>query len=149
MENDRGRISRNGATTRRSATGVEEPENSAASEVIEAAFTIHRAWGPGLLESAYAAALEREMVSMGLSVESQVPVPLIWRGTQVGTAYRVDFVINSCLLVELKAVETTAPVHRRQVITYLKLSGLRLGLLLNFGEVRLSKGITRLANGMP
>ena len=125
------------------------PENRAAQAVVDAAFRIHSAWGPGLFESAYGMALEAELGARGHAVEREVPVGVEWRGRKADVAFRIDSVVDECLIVELKSVDRVAAVHRKQVITYLKLSGLRLGLLLNFGAPRLKDGITRLANGMP
>ncbi len=125
------------------------PENRAAASVVDAAFKIHSAWGPGLLESAYARALHLELVARGHRVQREVRLPVVWRGQEIEDAFRLDFVVDGRLILELKALEGLHPVHQRQVITYLKLSGLRLALLINFGEARIKTGITRIVNGLP
>jgi GxxExxY protein len=110
---------------------------------------VHRAWGPGLLESAYAVALAAELDRRGHRVEREVPVPVEWGGGRIDCAYRIDLLVDDCLVVELKSVERVAPVHQKQVLTYLKLTHMRLGLLINFGRPLLKQGIQRIANGMP
>lgn len=129
--------------------GVEVPENEAAAAVVDAAVHVHRAWGPGLLESAYLGALARELALRGHRVDREVAVPVEWRGESVGPGFRLDLLVDRCLVVEGKAVSKLDPVHHRQLLTYLKLTKLRLGLLLNFGAPRMKDGIVRIANGMP
>ena len=126
-----------------------QPENRAATAVVDAAYLIHTTWGPGLLESAYAIALEIELRKRGHRVAREVAVPVVWDDVRLEAAFRIDFVVDDCLIVELKSVERTARVHCKQVITYLRLTGMRLGLLVNFGDRLIKDGITRLANGMP
>lgn len=125
------------------------PENRAARAVVDAAYLIHTTWGPGLLESAYTIALDIELRKRGHQVRREVRVPVVWDDVRVEDAFRIDFVVDDCLVVEVKSVEQTARVHKKQVITYLKLTGMRLGLLVNFGEKLIKDGVTRLANGMP
>ena len=128
---------------------VEHAENVAARVVVDAAYKIHKTWGPGLLESAYSAALEAELRKRGHQVDRQPRIPVMWEGVEIADPFRADFIVDRCLIVELKSVERTAPVHAKQVLTYLKLSRLRLGLLINFGAETLRDGTRRIANGMP
>jgi len=125
------------------------PENDAAREVVDAAYQIHKTWGPGLLESAYAAALEAELNKRGREVVRQPRIDAVWDDVVVADAFGADFIIDGCLIVELKSVERVAPVHGKQVLTYLRLSGMRLGLLINFGAETIRQGVRRIANGMP
>jgi GxxExxY protein len=128
---------------------VEPRENVLAKEVVDAAFVVHRDLGPGLLESAYQKVLAYELQSRGLRVAAEVPIDLRYRGLVLSAAYIADIIVDDTLLIELKSVEKLAPVHFKQVLTYLRLSGLRLGLLINFGEAVIRGGIHRVANGMP
>ncbi|MCA0375694.1 MAG: GxxExxY protein [Gemmatimonadetes bacterium] len=115
--------------------------------VINAALRVHRAAGPGLLESAYQVMLTTALRNDGLCFELQVPVAVHFEGAVVPNAYRVDLVVEGLVLVELKSVEHLAPVHARQVLTYLRLTGIQLGLLINFNVPRLKEGIRRVVNG--
>ena len=121
-------------------------ENKIATEVLNAAFKVHTALGPGLLETVYEAVLAYELTKRGLAVRRQVPVRYEEMIFEEG--FRADLVVGECLVVELKSVEALAPVHGKQVLTQLRLSGHRLGLLINFGEVHLKDGIKRVANGV-
>jgi GxxExxY protein len=120
--------------------------NIITGEVVDSAMKVHSALGPGLLESAYKACLAFELADRGLAVESEVPLPVTYRGIKLNAAYRIDFIVADSVIVEVKAVEKILPVHRAQLLAYLKLSGKKLGLLLNFNVPRLKDGITRLAN---
>ena len=116
--------------------------------VIDAAVQVHRAAGPGLLESAYERMLEYALLRRGQTVERQKYLNLIYEDLEIERAYCVDLLVNDCLIVEVKSVEAVLPVHMKQVLTYLKLSNLHLGLLLNFGQTTLKAGgIHRLING--
>jgi GxxExxY protein len=119
-------------------------EEELTSQVIGAAIEVHRHLGPGLLESAYRACLLRELVSQGLSVEQEVAVPIQYKGVQLDCGYRLDLLVADRLVVELKAVERLEPVHTAQVMSYLRLAGYRLGLLLNFHVPVLKDGIRRI-----
>jgi GxxExxY protein len=119
---------------------------SLARETVNAAYTVHRTLGPGLLESAYQQCLAIELGHMGLSVEREKILPLVYRGHPIETAYRVDLIINGLLLVELKAADSVLPIHQAQVVTYLKLLHLPLGLLINFNVPLIKNGITRVLN---
>jgi GxxExxY protein len=113
-----------------------------AERVIGCAIDVHRALGPGLLESVYQACLGYAMHDLGLSVESQVAVPVTYRGRQLDCGYRLDFVVNRELVIEVKSAIQTSPIHKAQLLTYLKLTGLPQGLLLNFCVPTLKDGIT-------
>ncbi len=115
-----------------------------AHEVIQAAFRVHKALGPGLLESAYEKCLCHELNKGGLSFQSQLEVPLIYDGMKIESGFRIDILVEEILIVELKAVEKVLPIDKAQVITYLKLSKLRLALLLNFNEALLKDGLQRI-----
>lgn len=113
--------------------------------VIGAALHVHTCLGPGLLENVYERVLAEELRRVGHHVVTQVPIPVRWRGAVVGTAYRADLIVERSLLVEIKAVELLMPVHRAQVITYLKLSGLERALLFNFNVPHLKDGLQRIS----
>lgn len=115
--------------------------------VLSAAFKIHSHFGPGLLESVYEACLAQELRDMGLTVETQVPVPVFFNQVKLEVGYRIDLLVEACVLVEVKSVEALAPVHGAQTLSYLKLANLRLGLLINFNVVQLKSGIKRFVNG--
>jgi GxxExxY protein len=115
--------------------------------VICAAMKVHSALGPGLLESTYQACLFHELRDMGLEVKGHVELPVVYRGTRIDLGYRIDLLVEEALVVELKAVERVRAIHRAQIFSYLKLSGIRLGLLINFNSVHLKDGIHRIING--
>ena len=121
--------------------------NEASRIVIGAALKVHSALGAGVLESACDACLYCELTKAGLHVEHQVQLPIVYEGIQLSTAYRVDFIIERCLIVELKCVEKVLRVHRAQLLSYLRLSGHKLGLLLNFNVAHMRDGIHRVING--
>jgi GxxExxY protein len=124
-------------------------ENSIAKTVLDAAFAIHTKLGPGLLESVYEPVLAYELAKRGMTVRRQVPIPIRYDELCFEEGFRADLLVDGCVVVELKSVEVLAPVHGKQVLTQLRLSGHRLGLLINFGEVHLKDGIKRIANGLP
>ena len=117
-----------------------------ASEVVDSAFKVHVALGPGLLESAYEACLAVELRKRGLVVESQKPQAIFYDGLQIEVGYRIDLLIEDCIIVELKTVEQLLPVHHAQIITYLKLSEKPIGFLINFHVPILKQGIKRFVN---
>ena len=123
-------------------------ENKLASFVFEAGLKIHRALGPGLLESAYEECLFYELSEMGIKVEKQKILPIVYEGVILDAGYRVDLLVGDKLIVELKAVQELSDLHMAQVITYLKLSNCRLGLLINFNTVLFKNGIKRVVNGL-
>ena len=126
---------------------TEMDENQIGDALIDCAIYVHRGLGPGLLESVYEIVLFRELEKRGVSVQRQVPVPIEFDGTQFDEGFRVDLILEGKVIVELKSVEKVLPVHKKQLLTYLRLSGLKLGYLLNFGEVLMKDGITRTING--
>ena len=109
---------------------------------------MHVKLGPGLLESAYEVVLTHELRKRGLSVARQQTIPLVYDELRLDEGFRADLIVNDHVLIELKSVETIHPVHKKQLLTYLRLSGRRLGLLINFGEALIKDGITRVVNGM-
>lgn len=117
-----------------------------ATQVVNASLAVHRALGPGLLESAYEECLAIELSLAGLTVERQKSVPLVYRGHTIDAAYRLDLIVNQLLLIELKTVESVQPIHRVQVATYLRLLHLPLGLLINFNVPLLKQGLHRVLN---
>jgi GxxExxY protein len=118
-------------------------ERKLTHSIIGAALIVHREFGPGLLESAYEECLAYELGERGLSFERQAERPIVFRGIKLSVAYRPDLVVEKTIVVELKTVERFIPVHTAQLLTYLKLEGLRVGLLLNFNSVVLANGIKR------
>ena len=123
-------------------------ENEIATVIVDAAYKIHKQFGPGLLESAYAAVLHYELTSRGLRVAVEQPIPLIYEAVRIEVAYKADLIVEDKVIIELKSVEKTAPVHYKQLLTYLKLADKRLGLLINFGAPLIKHGITRVVNGL-
>lgn len=117
-----------------------------ASDVVDSAMKLHIALGPGLLESVYLVILQKKLEERGYRVEREKPIPVEFEGSTFEIGFRADLVINDCFIVELKSVEKLKPVHGKQLLTYLKLTGFRLGLLINFGEALLKDGIKRVAN---
>jgi GxxExxY protein len=115
--------------------------------VIGAAIEVHRHLGPGLLESLYEEALCRELWLRGLSAERQVALPLVYKGAELGSFLRIDLIVERLLIIEVKAVESIAPIHRFQLLTYLKLTRLPVGLLINFNVNLLRHGVRRMLNG--
>jgi GxxExxY protein len=123
-------------------------ENDVSAVVLDAAIEVHRQLGPGLLESVYETCLAYVLRRRGLTVDQQVPIPICFDGIEFEQGFRADLIVNGIVLVELKSVERLARVHRKQVLTYLRLSRIRLGLLVNFGEPLIKDGFHRLANGL-
>ena len=123
-------------------------ENQLSNAIIGAAIEVHRSLGPGLLEAAYEACLAYELLERGLSLERQKTLAVIYKGMEVDCGFRLDLRVNGLVIVEVKAIEGFAPIHEAQVITYLKLTGCKLGLLLNFNEIRLRDGIKRVVYGL-
>ncbi len=124
-------------------------ENQIATIVVDAALKIHRALGPGLLESVYEATLAYELGQRGLSVLTQQGVPVVYEGVQLDLGFRPDMIVNNKLIVEVKSIEAIAPVHRKQLETYLRLTGIHLGLLINFNVELIKNGIQRVVNRLP
>jgi len=122
-------------------------ENEIARQILDAAFVVHSKLGPGLLESVYEVVLAYELKKKGVTAERQKPMPILYDNIRFDEAFRSDLVVNGKVIVELKSVETLLPVHAKQLLTQLRLSGLKLGLLINFGEAHLKNGIKRVING--
>jgi GxxExxY protein len=123
-------------------------ENDISFEVRKAAFKVHSALGPGLLESVYEIALTHELRQVGLAVQTQVPLPMIYAGVQMEAGFRLDMLVAGKVIVEIKSVEAIQEVHFKQLLTYLKLSGLKLGQLINFNVAHLKDHMHRLVNGL-
>jgi len=121
-------------------------DNDLSGVVIGSAIRVHSALGPGLLESAYQAALTYELRSQGWEVQSQVILPVKYDGKQIDNGYRIDLLIEKRLIIEIKSVDQIAPIHQAQILTYLRLSGLKLALLINFNSLLLKDGIRRFIN---
>jgi GxxExxY protein len=119
-----------------------------AERTIGAAIEVHRALGPGLLESAYEACLAYELREKNIKFEQQKPLPIIYRSHKLECGYRLDLLIEDRVIVEIKAVESLLPIHQAQLLSYLKLSGCKLGLLINFNTRLLKEGIRRVVNGL-
>jgi GxxExxY protein len=117
--------------------------NEISGAVVDAAMKVHSALGPGLLESAYAICLKHELMKRSLKVASEVPLPVVYDGVRLEAGYRLDLVVEDTVVVEIKAVEALAPIHSAQIISYLKLSGKPVGLLINFHSLHLKDGIKR------
>ena len=123
-------------------------ENEIANLIMDASFLIHRELGPGLLESVYEAVMARQLTDKGLAVERQVPIPIRFQEIIFEEGFRADLFVERKVIIELKSVERLQPVHSKQLLTYLRLTGCRLGLLINFGENLLKDGFKRVANGL-
>ena len=120
---------------------------SLSNTIIGAAIEVHKELGPGLLESVYEDCLKVELESRGLKVETQIDLPLIYKGQETGKYYRIDMLVEDVFIVELKAVEALKPLHEVQLLTYMKLSNVKMGLLVNFNVPKLRDGIKRKLNG--
>lgn len=122
--------------------------NQVSGAIVNAAMKVHSAVGPGLLESTYEACLLHELRKLGLKVNAQVSLPVAYDGVKIDVGYRVDLLVEDAVIVELKAVETLLPIHEAQLLSYLKLSGKRVGLLINFNVVHLKNGVRRMVNNL-
>jgi GxxExxY protein len=123
-------------------------ENEIAREIVDAAYKIHTTLGPGLLESVYEATMEYEIKKRGLYVARQQPIDIAYEDMYLEAAFRADLIVEDKVIIELKSVEANHPVHKKQLLTYLRLADKKLGLLINFGQVLIKDGITRLVNGL-
>ncbi len=121
-------------------------ENDIAKQIVDAAYKVHTTLGPGLLESVYETVLGYELVGRGLNVTRQAAIPVVYEQLSFDEGFRADLVVEDKVIVELKSVEKVAPVHKKQLLTYLRLADKRLGLLINFGEALIKDGITRIVN---
>ena len=123
-------------------------ENELAKHIVNAAYRIHTTLGPGLLENVYVLTLAWELEQQGLPVVRQSEIPVVYQGTRIEAGFRADLIVENKVIVEIKSVEVLAPVHKKQLLTYLRLTGLHLGLLINFGESILKNGIHRVVNNL-
>jgi GxxExxY protein len=124
-------------------------ENEVARTIVDVAYHIHRQLGPGLLESCYHAIMKFELEKRGLRVLSKEPVPVVWEEVRIDKGFEADLIVEDVVIVELKSVEQLARVHKKQLLTYLRLTNCRLGLVINFGAELIRDGIARVVNGLP
>lgn len=122
--------------------------NELTYSIIGAAIEVHRHLGPGLLESTYQACLRYELSQMGLAVQEELALPVIYKGIKLDIGYRIDLLVENTVIIELKALDMLTNVHKAQTLTYLRLSDKKLGLLINFNVMRLTDGIRRIVNGL-
>jgi GxxExxY protein len=132
----------------RREAGNNMTENEISKIVVDSALTVHKTLGPGLLEMVYEVALAHELEQRGLPVQRQAPIPVQYKGIQFQEGFRADIIVGEKVILELKTVEKVSGLHKKQLQTYLKLTGLKLGFLLNFNEELMKLGITRCANGV-
>jgi GxxExxY protein len=123
-------------------------ENAIATQIVDVAYRLHSTMGPGLFESIYEAILASELEKRGLQVATQHPVPVVYEGTRFEMGFRADLMVEDKVIVEIKSIADVAAIHKRQLLSYLRLSDKRLGLLINFNVLLLKDGITRIANGL-
>jgi GxxExxY protein len=123
-------------------------ENELSKIIVDTCFRIHVELGPGLFESVYEEILAYELAKMSLNIKRQQAIPVFWQDAKMDLGFRTDLIIENKVIVEIKSVENIAPVHQKQVLTYLTLTGLKLGLLINFNEALIKDGITRIVNGL-
>ena len=128
---------------------MRERLNQITDAIIGSAIAVHRVLGPGLLESTYEACLVYELNKRGLSVEQQKALPLVYESVRLDCGYRIDLLVEGCVIVEIKAVESLLPIHEAQILSYLKLSDCKVGLLINFNVDALKNGIRRIVHGFP
>ena len=124
-------------------------ENALAKQIVDAAFHVHTALGPGVLESVYEVVLAYELEKRGLRTLPQQPVPVVYQDARIEMGFRADLIVEDKVIVEIKSVEAVAPVHKKQLLTHLRLADKRLGLLINFNVALIKDGITRIVNGLP
>jgi len=124
-------------------------ENEIAKIIVDAAYTVHTRLGPGLLESVYEAIMGYELRKRGLHVIYQQPLPVIWEEVRMNVGFRPDLIVEGKVIVEIKSLEIIAPVHKKQLLTYLRVADKRLGLLVNFGGALIKDGIRRVVNRQP
>src|SRR5713226_4539431 len=123
-------------------------ENKVAKQIVDAAFKIHTTFGPGLLESVYETIMAYELQKRGLSVRRQQAIPVVYEEVRMDLGFRADLIVEGKVVVEIKSVEAIAPVHKKQLLTYLRLTDKRLGLLINFNVELIKSGISRVVNGL-
>jgi GxxExxY protein len=123
--------------------------NEITGQIVDAAIKVHRTLGPGLLESVYEIVLAYELVKRGFTVARQQAIPIVYETMTFDDAFRADLIVNNLVIVELKSIEAIAPVHKKQLLTYLRLSGRHVGLLINFNVELLKDGLTRIVDNLP
>ena len=123
-------------------------ENKLGTIVVDASIVVHRGLGPGLLETVYVVVLAKELQERGLAVERQIPIPIKYGGFRFDEGFRADIVVEGKVILELKSIEAINNAHKKQLLTYLKLTGMKLGYLLNFGEALMKDGIIRIVKGL-
>jgi GxxExxY protein len=123
-------------------------ENELSKIIVDVSYKIHTKLGPGLLESVYEAILNHELTKRGLKVERQKPIPVIWDDIYLDIGFRSDLIVEDKVIIEIKSVESISNVHMKQLLTYIRVTDLRLGLLINFNEALIKNGIKRVANGL-
>jgi GxxExxY protein len=123
-------------------------ENDISREVVDAAYHLHSDLGPGLLETVYEVALAHDLMKRGFAVKRQEAVRIKYDGITFEEGFRADLIVDDCVIIELKSIESLAPVHGKQLLTYLRLTGMKLGLLINFGAPLIKEGIVRVVNGL-
>jgi GxxExxY protein len=124
-------------------------ENEISKQIVDGAFRVHTALGPGLLESVYETVLAHELGQRGLHTSRQQEVPIVYHGVRTEVGFRADLIVEDLVVVEIKSIEIIAPVHKKQLVTHLRLLDKRLGLLINFNVAMIKDGITRIVNGLP
>jgi GxxExxY protein len=123
-------------------------ENEVAKQIVDVAFKTHTAFGPGLLESVYETIMAYELQKRGLQVRRQQPIPVVHEGIRMDLGFRADLIVENKVVVEVKSIEAIAPVHKKQVLTYLRITNKKLGLLINFNVELIKNGISRIVNGL-
>ena len=137
-----------GLIQRRGAENAEVPQREVTEKIIGAAIEVHRLMGPGLLESVYQQSMQVELALRGIEFEAQKAIPLVYKGKVMATPLRLDLLVEQAVVVEIKAVRVLEPIFSAQLLTYLRLTGLTSGLLLNFNEITLKQGIQRVSNSL-
>lgn len=125
-----------------------KPENEISAIILDSCIRVHRVLGPGLLESVYEEALAHELRKRGRTVERQVEIPIIYDSVTMNIGFRADMIVDKLVIIELKSIDSVQPVHKKQLLTYLKLTNLKLGLLINFNVNLMKDGIIRIVNGL-
>ena len=123
-------------------------ENELSKIIVDRIFNIHVSLGPGLLENVYEKILYDELILKGLKVSCQQPIPVVWKNRKLELGFRADLIVESKVVIEIKSIEKIAPVHPKQLLTYLRLTNCKLGLLINFNEAYIKNGITRIVNNL-
>ncbi len=123
-------------------------ENEISKIVVDVCYKIHTTLGPGIFESVYENILEYELIERGLNITRQQPIPVIWKEIKFDQGFRADIIVENKVIVEIKSIEAIAPVHQKQLLTYLRLTDLKLGLLVNFNEALIKNGIQRIVNNL-